>query len=63
MNKTYIKPMMVTAQLLNMETFLQSVSSDESLSGTTYGGKTEGSGYDPDAKKRDTGSWDEGGLW
>lgn len=56
--KKYIEPS-VTVSEFDSEVLMSSVSSSKDLSGTEYGGESEG-GIDADIKERDP--WKEG-LW
>ena len=61
MKKTYISPAMLTVELGSRDALLQSVSSTEGLTGTSYGGRTSSitGGVTEGDVKESKSIWDE----
>ena len=59
MKKTYISPAALTVQLGSRDALLQSVSSTESLNGTSFGGKTSSGRPSEGDVKESKSIWDE----
>ena len=58
MKKTYISPAALTVELGSRDALLQSVSSTEGLTGTSYGGSSSGRVTEGDVKESKS-LWDE----